>query len=53
MSPGCPRLWVLVVLGSSWAGAGGLGAEAARLREFCVAAQGVRWNYHPEPAEPR
>ncbi|XP_045694555.1 coagulation factor V [Phyllostomus hastatus] len=51
MSPGCPRLWVLVVLGSSWAGAGRTGAEAARLREFYVAAQGIRWSYHPEPAE--
>ncbi|KAF6074438.1 coagulation factor V [Phyllostomus discolor] len=51
MSPGCPRLWVLVVLGSSWAGGGRTGAEAARLREFYVAAQGIRWNYHPEPAE--
>lgn len=48
MSPGCPRLWVLVVLGSSWAGAGSMGAEAARLRQFYVAAQGISWNYHPE-----
>ncbi|XP_053515284.1 coagulation factor V isoform X2 [Artibeus jamaicensis] len=48
MSPGCPRLWVLVVLGSSWAGGGRTGAEAARLRQFYVAAQGISWNYHPE-----
>ncbi|XP_054443772.1 coagulation factor V isoform X1 [Pteronotus mesoamericanus] len=48
MSPGCPRLWVLVVLGSSWAGWGSTGAEAARLRQFYVAAQGISWNYHPE-----
>ncbi|KAM5294791.1 coagulation factor V [Glossophaga mutica] len=48
MSPGCPGLWVLVVLGSSWAGGGSMGAEAARLRQFYVAAEGIRWNYHPE-----
>ncbi|XP_036890788.1 coagulation factor V isoform X2 [Sturnira hondurensis] len=48
MTPGCPRLWVLVVLGSSWAGGGSTGAEAARLRQFYVAAQGISWNYHPE-----
>ncbi|EPQ04593.1 Coagulation factor V [Myotis brandtii] len=52
MSPGCPRLWVLLVLGSSWAGLGVPGAEAARLRQFYVAAQGISWNYHPEPTNP-
>uniref|UniRef100_G1PBL7 Coagulation factor V n=1 Tax=Myotis lucifugus TaxID=59463 RepID=G1PBL7_MYOLU len=52
MSPGCPRLWVLLVLGSSWAGWGAPGAEAARLRQFYVAAQGISWNYHPEPTNP-
>ncbi|XP_011370034.1 coagulation factor V [Pteropus vampyrus] len=49
MFPGCPRLWILVVLGSSWAGSGSPGAEAARLRQFYVAAQGISWNYRPEP----
>ncbi|XP_036199955.1 coagulation factor V [Myotis myotis] len=52
MSPGCPRLWVLLVLGSSWAGWGSTGAEAARLRQFYVAAQGISWNYRPEPTDP-
>nr|KAF6396645.1 coagulation factor V [Rousettus aegyptiacus] len=51
MFPGCPRLWVLVVLGSSWAGPRSPGAEAATLRQFYVAAQGIRWNYRPEPAD--
>ncbi|EFB23840.1 hypothetical protein PANDA_007108, partial [Ailuropoda melanoleuca] len=46
---GCPRLWVLVVLGASCAGWGSWGAEAARLRQFYVAAQGISWNYRPEP----
>ncbi|KAM4812189.1 coagulation factor V [Urocitellus parryii] len=45
---GCPHLWVLVVLGSSWAGWGRHGADAAQLRQFYVAAQGINWNYHPE-----
>uniref|UniRef100_A0AC11D7P1 Coagulation factor V n=1 Tax=Ovis aries TaxID=9940 RepID=A0AC11D7P1_SHEEP len=44
----CPGFWVLVVLGTSWAGWGNLGAEAARLRQFYVAAQSIRWNYRPE-----
>ncbi|XP_057403185.1 coagulation factor V isoform X2 [Balaenoptera acutorostrata] len=48
MFPACPCLWVLVVLGSSWAGWGSLGAEAARLRQFYVAAQSISWNYRPE-----
>ncbi|KAM5203194.1 coagulation factor V [Hipposideros larvatus] len=50
MFAGCPRLWVLVVLGCSWAGWGSRWAEAARLRQFYVAAQGITWNYRPEPA---
>ncbi|XP_027778687.2 coagulation factor V isoform X1 [Marmota flaviventris] len=45
---GCPHLWVLVVLGSCWAGWGRHGADAAQLRQFYVAAQGINWNYHPE-----
>uniref|UniRef100_G1LY86 Coagulation factor V n=1 Tax=Ailuropoda melanoleuca TaxID=9646 RepID=G1LY86_AILME len=49
MALGCPRLWVLVVLGASCAGWGSWGAEAARLRQFYVAAQGISWNYRPEP----
>ncbi|KAM7054739.1 coagulation factor V isoform 3-T3 [Molossus nigricans] len=49
MSPGCPHLLVLVVLGSSWAGWGSRGAAAARLRQFYVAAQGISWTYRPEP----
>ncbi|XP_049571193.1 coagulation factor V isoform X5 [Orcinus orca] len=48
MFPACPCLWVLVVLGSSWAGWGSLAAEAARLRQFYVAAQSISWNYRPE-----
>uniref|UniRef100_A0A8C6WAW2 Coagulation factor V n=1 Tax=Nannospalax galili TaxID=1026970 RepID=A0A8C6WAW2_NANGA len=48
----CPRLCVLVVLGSSWAGWGGSGTEAARLRQFYVAAQGINWSYRPEPTDP-
>ncbi|XP_029789209.1 coagulation factor V [Suricata suricatta] len=47
---GRPRLWVLVVLGAGCAGWGVPGADAARLRQFYVAAQGIRWNYRPEPA---
>nr|XP_019602979.1 PREDICTED: coagulation factor V [Rhinolophus sinicus] len=50
MFAGCPRLWVLVVLGGCWAGAGSLGAQAAPLRQFYVVAQGILWNYRPEPA---
>ncbi|XP_074178553.1 coagulation factor V isoform X3 [Rhinolophus sinicus] len=50
MFAGCPRLWVLVVLGGSWAGRGSLGAQAAPLRQFYVVAQGILWNYRPEPA---
>nr|XP_015100590.1 coagulation factor V isoform X1 [Vicugna pacos] len=49
MFPGCPCLWVLLVVGTSWAGWGSPGAEAARLRQFYVAAQSISWNYHPEP----
>ncbi|XP_036129481.1 coagulation factor V isoform X3 [Molossus molossus] len=49
MSPGCPHLLVLVVLGSSWAGWGSRGAAAVRLRQFYVAAQGISWTYRPEP----
>lgn len=45
---GCPHIWVLVVLCSSWAGWGSHGADAAQLRQFYVAAQGINWNYHPE-----
>ncbi|XP_036298914.1 coagulation factor V isoform X1 [Pipistrellus kuhlii] len=52
MSPGSLCLWVLLVLGSSWAGWGAPGAEAARLRQFYVAAQGISWNYRPEPTNP-
>uniref|UniRef100_H0X1W2 Coagulation factor V n=1 Tax=Otolemur garnettii TaxID=30611 RepID=H0X1W2_OTOGA len=51
MFPGCPPVWVLVVLGTSWAGGGSPGADAAQLRQFYVAAQHVSWSYyHPEPA---
>ncbi|XP_048213738.1 coagulation factor V [Perognathus longimembris pacificus] len=46
----CPRLWVLVVLGTSWAG--NQRAEAL-VRQFYVAAQGITWSYHPEPTDPR
>ncbi|XP_004027914.5 coagulation factor V [Gorilla gorilla gorilla] len=49
MFPGCPRLWVLVVLGTSWVGWGSQGTEAAQLRQFYVAAQGISWSYRPEP----
>uniref|UniRef100_A0A8C6CT12 Coagulation factor V n=1 Tax=Moschus moschiferus TaxID=68415 RepID=A0A8C6CT12_MOSMO len=48
MFPACPGFWVLVVVGTSWAGWGNLAAEAARLRQFYVAAQSIRWNYRPE-----
>ncbi|KAM6218339.1 coagulation factor V [Rhynchocyon petersi] len=51
MSPGCPRFWVLVVLGSSWAGWGSREAEAAQLRQFYVAAQVISWNYRPGPTD--
>ncbi|XP_053462287.1 coagulation factor V isoform X1 [Nycticebus coucang] len=50
MFPGCPPVWVLVVLGTSWAGGGNPGADAAQLRQFYVAAQHISWSYHPEPA---
>ncbi|XP_037596438.1 coagulation factor V isoform X4 [Cebus imitator] len=49
MFPGCPRVWVLVVLGTSWVGWGSQGTEAAQLRQFYVAAQGISWSYRPEP----
>lgn len=49
----CPRLCFLVVLSTSWAGWGSHRAEAARLRQFYVAAQGILWNYHPETKDPR
>ncbi|XP_071063667.1 coagulation factor V isoform X2 [Dasypus novemcinctus] len=52
MFPGCPRLWVLVVLGTSWAGGGSQEADAAQLRQFYVAAQVISWNYHPQPPDP-
>ncbi|XP_054549465.1 coagulation factor V isoform X1 [Talpa occidentalis] len=52
MSPDCPCFWVLVILGSSGAGWGSLGAEAARLRQFYVAAQIINWSYLPEPTNP-
>lgn len=48
----CPRFFFLVVLGTRWAGRGSHQAEAARLRQFYVAAQGILWNYHPEPTDP-
>ncbi|XP_069336308.1 coagulation factor V isoform X1 [Eulemur rufifrons] len=49
MFPGCPPLWVLVVLGTSWTGWGSPGADAAQLRQFYVAAEHISWSYHPEP----
>uniref|UniRef100_A0A2K5DSE6 Coagulation factor V n=1 Tax=Aotus nancymaae TaxID=37293 RepID=A0A2K5DSE6_AOTNA len=49
MFPGCPQVWVLVVLGTSWVGWGSQGTEAAQLRHFYVAAQGISWSYRPEP----
>ncbi|ELW64925.1 Coagulation factor V [Tupaia chinensis] len=52
MFPGCLCLWVLVVLGSRWAGLGSHGAGAARIRQFYVAAQGISWSYRPPPADP-
>ncbi|XP_020032502.2 coagulation factor V [Castor canadensis] len=52
MFPACPRLWVLVVLGTSWAGWGSQRAEAARVRQFYVAAQVIHWSYRPEPTDP-
>ncbi|CAK7310821.1 Coagulation factor V [Vulpes lagopus] len=58
MAPGCARLWVLVLLGAgcagwgSWGRWGRWGAGAARLRQFYVAAQGISWNYRPEPTNP-
>nr|XP_051714337.1 coagulation factor V isoform X2 [Oryctolagus cuniculus] len=48
MLPGCPHLWVLLVLGTSWAGWGSQGTEAARIRQFYVAAQAISWSYRPE-----
>ncbi|XP_025247258.1 coagulation factor V [Theropithecus gelada] len=48
MLPRCPRLWVLVVLGTSWVGWGRQGTEAVQLRQFYVAAQGISWSYRPE-----
>ncbi|XP_032771504.1 coagulation factor V isoform X2 [Rattus rattus] len=48
----CPRFFLLVVLGTRWAGWGSHQAEAARLRQFYVAAQGILWNYHPESSDP-
>lgn len=48
----CRRLFVLVVLGTSGAGWGSHRAEAARVRQFYVAAQGILWSYHPEPTDP-
>lgn len=53
MFAGCPGLWVLVVLGGSWAGGGSPGAQAAPLRQFYVVAEGIIWNYRPEPANQR
>ncbi|XP_039097822.1 coagulation factor V [Hyaena hyaena] len=50
MGPGRARLWLLVVLGAGCAGWGRLRADAARLRQFYVAAQGLSWSYRPEPA---
>uniref|UniRef100_A0A2K5YD51 Coagulation factor V n=1 Tax=Mandrillus leucophaeus TaxID=9568 RepID=A0A2K5YD51_MANLE len=48
MFPRCPRLWVLVVLGTSWVGWGRQGTEAVQLRQFYVAAQGISWSYRPQ-----
>ncbi|XP_034369380.1 coagulation factor V isoform X1 [Arvicanthis niloticus] len=48
----CPRFFLLVALGTHWLGWGSHQAEAARLRQFYVAAQGILWNYHPEPTDP-
>ncbi|XP_004589370.2 coagulation factor V [Ochotona princeps] len=48
MMPGCPHLWALLVLGTSWAGWGSQGTEAAQLRQFYVAAQHISWSYRPE-----
>lgn len=48
----CPRFFLLVALGAHWLGWGSHQAEAARLRQFYVAAQGILWNYHPEPTDP-
>ncbi|XP_051042098.1 coagulation factor V isoform X2 [Phodopus roborovskii] len=48
----CQRLCVLVVLGTSWAGWGSHPAEAARVRQFYVAAQDILWSYHPESTDP-
>uniref|UniRef100_A0A0D9RFF4 Coagulation factor V n=1 Tax=Chlorocebus sabaeus TaxID=60711 RepID=A0A0D9RFF4_CHLSB len=48
MFPRCPRLWVLVVLGTSWVGWGRQGTEAVQLRQFYLAAQGISWSYRPE-----
>ncbi|XP_004706894.1 coagulation factor V [Echinops telfairi] len=51
MAPDCPRFWVLVVLGASWASWGRQEAEAAQLRQFYVAAQVISWNYRPQSPE--
>ncbi|KAM9243389.1 coagulation factor V [Dugong dugon] len=48
----CPRFWVLVVLGTSWAGWGSQETQAAQLRQFYVAAQVISWNYCPQPTDP-
>ncbi|XP_077013029.1 coagulation factor V [Tamandua tetradactyla] len=52
MFPGCPQLWVLVVLGASWAGWGTQEADAAQIRQFYVAAQVINWTYHPQSQDP-
>ncbi|XP_064139040.1 coagulation factor V [Loxodonta africana] len=52
MLAACRRFWVLVVLGTSWAGWGGPEAQAAQLRQFYVAAQVINWNYRPPPPGP-
>ncbi|KAG8515743.1 Coagulation factor V, partial [Galemys pyrenaicus] len=49
MSPDCLCFWVLLILGTGGAGWGNTGAEAARLRQFYVAAQTINWSYLPEP----
>ncbi|XP_037681322.1 coagulation factor V [Choloepus didactylus] len=52
MFPGCPQLWVLVVLGTSWAGWGSQEVDAARLRHFYVTAEAINWSYYPQPPNP-
>ncbi|XP_012584366.1 PREDICTED: coagulation factor V [Condylura cristata] len=49
MSPDCQCFWVLVIVAT---GGASLGAEAARLRQFYVAAQTINWSYLPEPMNP-